>query len=161
RGAAVFRLPHQCLLRIRHQSQNHNRLHRLKNFRDRLSDVPAIVTLWHSLYTILETEPFLLQRYNHAFLELMSAMAKNLGYKTLAQTDIDKFYSPKAHGNQAVLNADIQAHLLRVLKRSRSFSEDRTDPEIAPRMLSEFKRKAHLAMPSLCQPAAAILGIIT
>jgi hypothetical protein len=43
-------------------------------------------------------------------------MATSLGYRTLTQTDIDKFYMPQGLGDQATLSLDTQKEWLRVLK---------------------------------------------
>src|SRR5690606_8061294 len=50
---------------------------------------PKVVTLWHDLYTILSTQPPNLQAQSHKYLELLSAMAVVLGYRSLTVTDID------------------------------------------------------------------------
>jgi len=84
------------------------------------ADSPTIVRHWHSLYDILIQTPINMQRYTHQYLELLSEMARSLGYRSLQQTDIDKFYMPSAYGNQAVTNAEIQKELLRVLKATAS-----------------------------------------
>jgi hypothetical protein len=76
------------------------------------------------VYTILETKPWNQERYNHAYLEMMSELAKVLGYKTLTQTDIDKFYSPEAIGLQNSRVYEAQTEFLRVLKNSKSFASD-------------------------------------
>jgi len=83
------------------------------------SDTPVVIANWHTLYAVLETKPWNNQRYTHAYLELMSEIAKCLGYKNLAQTDIDKFYAPEAHGTIATRQQEIQEELLRVLKASK------------------------------------------
>jgi hypothetical protein len=84
------------------------------------SDRPKVVALWHELYDILFRVPLVEEQRVHKNLELLSAMAKSLGYN-LAQVDIDKFYSPQVHGNQQALNDQLQTELLRVLKASDSF----------------------------------------
>jgi hypothetical protein len=65
------------------------------------SEDHKVVALWHALYTVLETKPWNPQRFNHELLEMMSGMARALGYRTLTQTDIDKFYVPEVHGTLA------------------------------------------------------------
>ncbi|MGB7037472.1 MAG: DUF6680 family protein [Xanthobacteraceae bacterium] len=77
---------------------------------------PKVVTLWHELYDILQIVPLNMQRFGHAHLTLLSEMAQVLGYKTLTQTDIDKYYAPQVLGDQAAMQADLQKELLRVLK---------------------------------------------
>ena len=86
------------------------------------SDNEKVVGLWHTLYMVLETKPWNQQRYTHAFLELMSEMARSLGYRRLSQTDIDKSYAPQAHGDMAERQAELQTEFLRVLKASKNLA---------------------------------------
>ena len=83
-------------------------------------DCSIVVKHWHSLFDILMTIPLNMQRYNHQYIELLSAMSVTLGYRSIQQTDIDKFYAPQAHGDQAALNAELQKEFLRVLKATAS-----------------------------------------
>jgi hypothetical protein len=55
------------------------------------ADNPTIVRKWHALYDILIQGPLNVARFNHQYLELLSSMATSLGYRSLQQTDIDKF----------------------------------------------------------------------
>lgn len=87
-----------------------------------------VIDQWHNLYIVLETTPFPHQRYNRAILELLSEMAKVVGYPSLKQTDIDKFYFPQAHGNAAAKNQEVQEEFLRVLKSSDNFGTPRPTP---------------------------------
>ena len=84
------------------------------------ADVPQVVELWHRYYENLSNPPANqnFQSRDHIFLLMLSAMARCLGYHKLEQTDIDKFYSPVAHGNQARLNLECQTEWLRVLKNT-------------------------------------------
>jgi hypothetical protein len=77
---------------------------------------PRIVQLWHQLYDILCAHPFINQTFAHKYLDLLSAMANSLGYRSLTQTDIDKFYMPQGLGEQAQLSLETQTEWLRVLK---------------------------------------------
>jgi hypothetical protein len=86
------------------------------------ADNPNIVRQWHSLYDILIQGPLNMPRFNHQYLELLSSMATSLGYRSLQQTDIDKFYAPQALGDQFALNAEIQKESLRVLKATHSIA---------------------------------------
>jgi hypothetical protein len=45
-------------------------------------------------------------------------MARILGFSKLQQTDIDKYYIPQAHIDQAQINAECQAEWLRVLRNT-------------------------------------------
>ena len=77
------------------------------------ADVPQVVELWHRYYELLANPPANenYQGRDHTYLLMLSAMARALGYHKLEQTDIDKFYSPQAHGNQLELN--YKCHLSR------------------------------------------------
>jgi hypothetical protein len=80
------------------------------------ADDDDVVSAWHSLYDAVSTNPFPQERVNHSQIELLSTMAHSLGYKYLQQTDIDKYYSPVALGEQANLAQNILTEFLRVLK---------------------------------------------
>jgi hypothetical protein len=84
------------------------------------ADSPQVVELWHNYYSTLSNPPANqnFEERNHTYLQMLSSMARSLGYRRLEQTDIDKFYSPIAHGNQQVLNMELQAEFLRVLKNT-------------------------------------------
>jgi hypothetical protein len=86
-----------------------------------MSSRPRIVQLWHQLYDILCAQPFNNQTFGHKYIDLLSAMATSLGYRTLTQTDIDKFYAPQAIGNQATISLETQ-------KRMAAHTEGNTDP---------------------------------
>ncbi len=77
------------------------------------------------------------QAFQHQSLELMSEMARALGYKKLQQTDIDKFYVPDQHAKEAVRGFRLQNQMLRVLRQSKTFSTDRDEQEV----LSELQRE--------------------
>ena len=80
----------------------------------------SVVLLWHQYYDLLSQERVNWHLAEAKYLDLLSEMAKVLGYSELSQTSIARFYSPVAHGNQAQLNENIQLELLRVLKASSS-----------------------------------------
>ena len=80
-----------------------------------------VVRLWHEYYDYLHEKTEDYTKREHKYLELLSAMGVALGYKNLQQTDIDKFYTPTAHGDQAVLNHKVQTELLRVLGNTGAF----------------------------------------
>jgi len=82
---------------------------------------PTVVQLWHDYYDCLHSETQDYAKRDHKYLELLSAMAQCLGYKDIQQTDIDKFYTPIAHGDQAELNHKVQIELLRVLENTDAF----------------------------------------
>ena len=78
----------------------------------------SVVQLWHDYYDLLCHSPVIWHLAEAKYLDLLSEMAKVLGYSDLSQTSIARFYSPIAHGNQVQLNVDIQLELLRVLQSS-------------------------------------------
>ncbi len=80
-----------------------------------------VVKLWHEYYDYLHEETKKFTKRDHKYLELLSEMARCLNYKNLQQTDIDKFYTPIAHGDQAALNYKVQTELLRVLENTGAF----------------------------------------
>ncbi len=87
------------------------------------SDSPQVVDRWHKYFDNLqEKSPASVgERRTHLYLELMSEMAKELGFDQLQQTDIDKFYVPQGHGDQADLNYKTQKEFLRVLENTSRF----------------------------------------
>ena len=91
------------------------------------SENHTIVDLWHKYYVLL-SQP-LSQERQHIWLELLSAIAKDLGYPTLKQTDIDKFYIPQGHMDQFELQCRLQNELLRVFKNTASFVVNKKEDE--------------------------------
>lgn len=88
------------------------------------SDHPKVLSLWHEYYDQLHESTTDYTKRDHKYLEMLSEMAKILGYSNLQQTDIDKFYSPKAHGSQNELSYKLQTEFLRVLENTESFKVD-------------------------------------
>lgn len=88
------------------------------------SEHHQVVELWHRYYESLSNPPANknYEQREHTYLLMLSAMARSLGYKRLEQTDIDKYYTPQAHGDQATLNYQCQTEWLRVLQNTESFS---------------------------------------
>ena len=95
------------------------------------ADYPKIVALWHECYLLLQNqEPT--QASGHKYLELLSEMARTLGFQRLQQTDIDKYYSPRVHGELLVAQAETQAEWLRVLKNTERFLVVKKDDQSTP-----------------------------
>jgi len=92
---------------------------------------PQVVQLWHEYYSTLVNPPANenYQEREHTYLQMLSAMAKTLGYKKLDQTDIDKFYAPKVHGDQMALNYKCQTEWLRVLENTARINVEPKKPE--------------------------------
>ncbi|MBI5076339.1 MAG: hypothetical protein HZB62_14395 [Nitrospirae bacterium] len=89
-----------------------------------------VIRLWHEYYEFLcQTIPDsrALENQKHKYLELLSAIAEDLGYKNLQQTDIDKFYIPQGHVDQAEMQGKIQTEFLRVLQNTAAFEVKKKD----------------------------------
>jgi hypothetical protein len=96
-------------------------------------DYPKIVSLWHDYYNLLHGDPEKTQQQReHKRLELLSEMSKVLGYKSLSQTDIDKFYFPQGFADQLELNTKVQKEFLRVLENSARFVLDKKNSGLNP-----------------------------
>lgn len=94
---------------------------------------PQVVNLWHQYYATLVNPPANLnfEQREHTYLQMLSAMARALGYRRLEQTDIDKYYTPQAHGDQMALNYQCQTEWLRVLKNTARFEVVSNPPELS------------------------------
>lgn len=90
-----------------------------------------VVQLWHEYYASLANPPANenYQQREHTYLLMLSAMARVLGYRRLEQTDIDKFYAPKVHGDQLAMNYKCQAEFLRVLENTNRLNVEPRSPE--------------------------------
>jgi len=78
-----------------------------------------VVDLWHKYYASLHQAPS--EERQHTWLELLAAMAGDLGYPTLKQTDIDKFYVPQGHVDEYEFQREVGTEWLRVLKNTERF----------------------------------------
>lgn len=83
------------------------------------SNNTTVVSLWHKYYALLSQPPG--EERNHTWLELLTAMAADLHYSNLKQTDLDKFYTPQGHVDQLDFQRDVQTEWLRVLKNTERF----------------------------------------
>lgn len=90
------------------------------------SDNPKVVDLWHKYYTLLSQQPS--EERGHTWLELLSAMAADLGYSNLKTVDLDKCYIPQAHVDSLEFEKDIRAEWLRVLKNTEHFLAEKRKP---------------------------------
>jgi hypothetical protein len=95
------------------------------------ADQRQVVKLWHEFYVLLVNPPTNqnFQAREHTYLLMLSSMARSLGYKRLEQTDIDKFYTPQAHGDQVQLNWQCQTEWLRVLQSTNKLNVEPKSPE--------------------------------
>lgn len=83
---------------------------------------PKVVTSWHVYHEYLSDQKDRpdFAPLGHKYLELLSSIAHDLGYKKLQQTDIDKFYEPLVYGERAGQLDKLQSELLRVLENTAS-----------------------------------------
>jgi hypothetical protein len=72
------------------------------------ADDEDVLDQWHALYAILCNKPQVgSEIHQHTYINMLSEMAKVLGYKKLQQTDIDKFYSPEVYATQAAATQEL------------------------------------------------------
>lgn len=85
-------------------------------------DHPVVVTKWRELYDLLNHPAAQINwgQVGHVRIELLSEIALALGYRRLQQTDIDRFYMPQGHADQATMQAELQNEFLRVLKATQT-----------------------------------------
>lgn len=81
---------------------------------------PRVLRRWHSYYTLLD-QPTVGASQTHAWLDLLSEMARELGYKDLQQTDLDKFYLPKGHLDWHEVQMKTALEWIRVLENTSHF----------------------------------------
>jgi hypothetical protein len=81
------------------------------------SGYPKVLKSWKALYEVLLVQPLIVESLNTKTVELLDEMAKSLGYKSLRQLDIQKFYTPIAHEAQNALVGTSQILLAEVLKK--------------------------------------------
>ena len=83
----------------------------------------SVLNLWHQYYDSLHQKAEIVdwEKQNHLYLDMLTEMARILGYKNLKQTEIDKFYTPIAFGQQYEISQELQNELLRVLKGTSHF----------------------------------------
>ena len=77
---------------------------------------PKVKTLWHQYYALLQRAPG--EERLHVWLELLAAIASDLGYKGLSQVDLDKFYIPQGHVDDAEFQKKVAGQLSRVLENT-------------------------------------------
>jgi hypothetical protein len=83
------------------------------------ADNTNVTNLWHKYYALLAQPPG--EERDHVWIELLTAMAADLGYSNLKQTDLIKFYIPQGHVDQLDFQKDVQTEWLRVLKNTEHF----------------------------------------
>ena len=83
------------------------------------SDNKNIKDLWHKYYALLSQPPG--EERGHTWLELLAAMASELRYPRLSQTDLDKFYVPQGHVDDAEFQRKVAQQWSRVLENTERF----------------------------------------
>lgn len=78
-----------------------------------------VKTCWHEYYALLHQpagEP-----RTHKWLELLTTIAEDLGYSELSQLDLDKFYVPQGHVDDAEFQQKVGQQWARVLENTEHF----------------------------------------
>lgn len=78
-----------------------------------------VKSCWHEYYALLHQAPSELRV--HKWLELLTLMSQELGYKQLSQLDLDKFYVPQGHVDDAEFRRKVANELARVLENTKHF----------------------------------------
>jgi hypothetical protein len=84
-----------------------------------------IINLWVRYYDSLSNPNPNVQQRGHLHIDLLSAIAKHLGYENLKQTQIDRYYEPQLYQNQLARQQEISDELLRTLKASEHYGAPR------------------------------------
>jgi hypothetical protein len=80
---------------------------------------PKVKTCWHEYYALLHQAASELT--THKWLELLTAISQDLGYKELSQLDLDKFYLPQGHVDDAEFQQKVGQQWARVLENTEHF----------------------------------------
>ena len=83
------------------------------------ADSPEVKILWHEYYALLHQPPG--EPRVHKWMELLAAMAQEMRYFRLSQLDLDKFYIPQGHVDDAEFQRNISQQWFRVLKNTERF----------------------------------------
>ncbi|WP_145929321.1 DUF6680 family protein [Chromobacterium vaccinii] len=83
------------------------------------SRIQKVRSLWHEYYDLLHRPPG--ESRDHKWLELLSAMASDLGYKNLSQVELDKFYIPQGHVDDVEFQRKVAGQWSRVLEGTEHF----------------------------------------
>lgn len=83
------------------------------------ADCNEVKTLWHEYYALLHQPPG--EPRVHKWMELLAAMAKEMRYSHLSQLDLDKFYIPQGHVDDAEFQRKVAQQWSRVLENTERF----------------------------------------
>ena len=90
---------------------------------------PEVVRLWNEYYAMLANfEATRDEDRNRKYLDLLSAVAQASGFRSLPQTSIDRYYSPRQYENRMISDAELNQELMRVLRNSASLNTELRDP---------------------------------
>lgn len=130
------------LMQTRHHSSPSDEQVRALNMVDVVfRNSTEVRSLWHEYFNMLGNEglanPLGFAQRNKKYLELLVAMAKDVGYgRTLTHLDIDRVYTPTGLAKYNERGEAISNELLRVLKGSQGLAVTPTaTPETAPNAL--------------------------
>ncbi len=91
------------------------------------SDCDKVKSLWHEYYAMLHLPPG--EPRVHKWMELLAAIAAELHYSRLSQLDLDKFYIPQGHVDDAEFQRNVAQQWSRVLENTERFLvEPRNEP---------------------------------
>ncbi len=91
------------------------------------ADSASVKTCWHEYYALLHQPPG--EPRTHKWLELLTLMAEELGYSKLSQLDLDKFYVPQGHVDDAEFRRNVAKQWARVLENTEYFIVQGRDPD--------------------------------
>jgi hypothetical protein len=92
------------------------------------ADCKEVKALWHEYYAMLHQSPS--EPRTHKWMELLTAMAKEMRYSHLSQLDLDKFYTPQGHVDDVAFQRNIAQQWARVLANTERFVvEPKENPE--------------------------------
>jgi len=98
-------------------------------------DNKQAVKLWHSYQEMLGRSERSFAEENRKYLDLLHALALDLGYKNIQQTDIDRYYQPVGLGERKALDEALKREQLRSLQISNSSVSSQNQP---PEVLDEY-----------------------
>lgn len=84
---------------------------------------PQIVNAWKKYYDSLALpySDVINQQRTHLRVNLITEIAKDLGYEAWKQTDIDSFYTPVGHEEETLFDLELKGQLLAYLQEGNKF----------------------------------------
>ena len=90
-------------------------------------DNKSVRLAWRAYFDSLHQKSQHFENQNSFHLDLLSEIAKDLGYKDLKQTELDRVYTPQHWGDKLDAELLMNKELYRILLNSKSFSSDFAD----------------------------------